>query len=146
MKKRSVIVLLIMAVITVMLFTSCGKPTLESFMNDNPELKENIEQTMTADGTQGFSVSYSGNDLILQYDIKDTNLLTEEQAKTEEAKQYLQDYMDNNTESFQALSNSILGSLRSKGAEIESVNLVVKCVYGDELLASVTYTSDPISD
>lgn len=149
MKKKSLIVFMIMAVLTAMCFTACGKsaqPTLESYLNDHPDIQASIDEQLGSDELKNITVEFKGNDMIYTYDLAGVESVTEEQAKSDEVKQKLQEGLDAQTESFKTTANSVLAAVNEDGAGIESINMVVNYVYGDEVVATGTFTSDPAGE
>lgn len=147
MKKRSLTVLMIMTVIAAMIFTACGqaKPTLESYMDEHPEIKTQISDTLAGTEAESIVIEFKGNDLIFTYDLANVAGMTEEVAKSDEMKQKAEDLLESQSENFKGTCNSVLASVRDDGTEIENVNMIVNYTYGEELIATKTYESDPVS-
>ena len=146
MKKRTIIVMMIMAVITAMCFTACGKkaaPTLESYINDHPEVKAEIDEQMGTEGLEGVSISFSGNEMIYDFDLATMQNVTEEVAKSEETKAALDQGLEAQSATFINVANTILDTLKQDGAEIETVKVTVNYKYGDELITTRTFEADP---
>ena len=146
MKKRTIIVLMIMAVITAMCFTACGKkaaPTLESYINDHPEVKSEIDEQMGTEGLQGVTIEFSGNEMIYNFDLASMQNVTEEVAKSEETKAALDQGLEAQSATFVNVANTILDTLKQDGAEIETVQVTVNYKYGDELITTRTFDADP---
>lgn len=146
MKKRTIIVLMIMAVITAMCFTACGKkaaPTLESYINDHPEVKSEIDEQMGTEGLQGVTIEFSGNEMVYNFDLASMQNVTEEVAKSEETKAALDQGLEAQSATFVNVANTILDTLKQDGAEIETVQVTVNYKYGDELITTRTFDADP---
>lgn len=146
MKKRTTIVLMIMAVLTAMCFTACGKkaaPTLESYINDHPEVKSEIDEQMGTEGLQGVTIEFSGNEMIYNFDLASMQNVTEEIAKAEETKAALDQGLEAQSATFVNVANTILDTLKQDGAEIDTVQVTVNYKYGDELITTRTFDADP---
>ncbi len=148
MKKRSLIIFMIMTVIAAMCFTACGKKqtTLESYLNDHPDIQASIDEQLGSDELKNIKVEFSGNDMIYTYDLAGVESITEEQAKSDEVKQKLQEGLDAQADNFKTTANSVLAAVNEDGAGIESINMVVNYVYGDEVVATGTFSSDPAGE
>ena len=68
MKKRTLIVFLVMAVISALCFTACGKEemTLEKYVKDNPDIQESIDSAMN---DSNVVVEITGNDISYTFDL-----------------------------------------------------------------------------
>ena len=146
MKKRTIIVLMIMAVITAMCFTACGKkaaPTLESYINDHPEVKSEIDEQMGTEGLQGVTIEFSGNEMIYNFDLASMQNVTEEVAKSEETKAALDKGLEAQSATLVNVAHTIFATLKQDGAEIETVQVTVNYKYGDELITTRTFDADP---
>lgn len=142
MKKRSFIVFMMIAVLAAMCFTACGKkaaPTLESYINDHPEVKTEVDEQLGTDAMKGVKVEFSGNDMIYTFDLANMDNITEEVAKAESTKAALDQGLEQQTETFVNVANTILDTVKKDGAEIETVRVVVNYTYGDEAITSRTY-------
>ena len=147
MKKKSLIVMLIMAVLAAMCLTACGEkepPTLESYMNDHPDMQAEIDEQLGADELKGVTVEFSGNEMIYTYDMASRGDVTEEFAKSEEAKKLLDDGLANQADAFKSTANTVLQEVRTDGTEIEKVTIVVNYVYGDYQITTATFESNPV--
>ena len=140
---------MVMAVATVMCFSACGKkeaPTLESYMNDHPEVRAEIDEKLGADEYKGVTVDFSGNDMTYNFDLANMDGMTEEYAKSDEAKKLLDEGLAGQTEAFVSTANTVLQAVRDDGAEIEKVNVIVNYNYGDTLITTASFESDPVSE
>lgn len=156
MKKKSFAVLLmIVALISAMFMTACGgskteeskePPTLESFMNENPDVLKQIEDSMASGETEGVKISVSGNDLIYSYDIAGIQDVTEEFAKSEATKESLTQALEDQGENFRQVASSIETILNEAGVEISGVQVVVNYTYGDDVIATGTFKPDPAAE
>lgn len=148
MKRKSLILFMIVAVLTTMLFTACGKEktTLESYLNDHPDIQTAIDEQLGSDELKNIKVEFSGNDMIYTYDLAGVESVTEEEAKSDDVKQKLQEGLDAQAANFKATANSVLAAVNEDGAGIESINMIVNYVYGEEVVATGTFTSDPAGE
>lgn len=148
MKKRSLIVMLIMAVLAAMCLTACGQkepPTLESYLNDHPDMKTQIDEQLGADeDLKGVTVEFSGNDLIYNCDMASRGDITEEYAKSAEAKELLDTGLSTQADAFKGTANTVLEEVRNDGTEIEQVRIIVNYNYGDYQITTATFESDPV--
>lgn len=148
MKKKSLILFMIVAVLAAMCFTACGKKqaTLESYLNDHPDIQASIDEQLGSEELQGVKVEFTGNDMIYTYDLAGVSEVTEEYAKSDEVKERLQSGLDAQADTFKNTANSVLTAVNEDGAEIDSINMVVNYVYGDEVLVTQTFASDPAGE
>ena len=147
MKKRSLIIMLIMAVLAAMCMTACGEkepPTLESYMNDHPDMQAEIDEQLGADELKGVTVEFSGNDIIYTFDLVNQDGVDEEFAKSDQAKELLDSGLESQADAFKNTANTILEEVRTDGSEIESVRVVVNYTYNGEVITSASYDSDPV--
>lgn len=148
MKKKSLIVMLIMAVLAAMCLTACGEkepPTLESYLNDHPDQKTQIDEQIGAnEELKGVTVEFSGNDIIYTYDMASREDITEEIIKSEESKQLLDQALEAQADAFKGTANSVLQEVRNDGTEIENVRIIVNYTYNGEQITTATFESDPI--
>lgn len=140
--------MLIMAVLAAMCLTACGEkepPTLESYLNDHPDQKTQIDEQLGAsEELKGVTVEFSGNDLIYTYDMASREDVTEEIAKSAETKQLLDQNLEAQADAFKGTANSILQEVRNNGSEVENIRIVVYYNYGDYQITTATFESDPL--
>ena len=148
MKKRSLIVMLVVAVLAAMCLTACGQkepPTLESYLNDHPDQKTQIDEQLGAsEELKGVTVEFSGNDMIYTCDMAIRGGITEEDAKSAEVKEMLDTGLATQADAFKGTANSVLDEVRKDGAEIEQIRIIVNYNYGDYQITSATFESDPV--
>lgn len=147
MKKRTLIVMLIMAVLAAMCMNACGEkepPSLESYMESHPEIRADIDEQLGADELKGVTVEFSGNDLVYTFDMASRGDVTEEVAKSEETKKLLDAGLANQTDAFKGTANSVLKEVRDDGAQIDNVRVIVNYTYNGEEITSATFESDPV--
>ncbi len=135
MKRKSLVLFLIMAVLTVMCFSACGKKevTLETYCQDNPEVQESIDKAMN---DSNVLVEIKGNDIIYTFDLAKMEGYNEELAKSDEITKALEDALGQASSTFGNISKSI-----EESTEIQGVSTVVKYTWGDEVLVTKTFTS-----
>ena len=137
MKRKSLAALLmIVAVLTAMLFTGCGKkatPTLEDYCKDNPEVQENIDSAMA---DSNVAVEIKGNEIIYNFDLSKADGYTEELAKSDEIKTALEGALASAGSTFGNISKSI-----EESTEISGISTTVNYLWGDELIVTKSFTS-----
>ena len=143
MKKKTLIVLMIMAVITALCFTACGggkkDKTLEDYCKDNPDVQESIDKAMT---DSNVLVEIKGNDIVYTFDLSKMDGYTEELAKSDAISKALEDALTSAASTFGGISKSI-----EETTGIEGVNTIVSYNWGDEVIVTRTFTSaDASSD
>lgn len=155
MKKRTMAVLLTAAaLISSMMMTACSsrpaepeKPaTLESFMNDNPDVKEQIDRKIAAEESSEVTVEISGNSIVYTYDLADIEDVTEEFAKSDSTKETLAAALNEHADVFRNVASSIKSILSEAGEEMDGICVIVNYVYGDESLISKTFVPDSAAE
>ena len=145
MKKRTFIVLMIMAVVAAMCFTACGKKaptTLESYVKDHPEVKEEIDEKLGTDELKGVTIDFSGNEMTYTYDISGMDNITEELAKSDTLKESLDAGLDQQSSTFVQLASTLKNSVKEDGVELETVKVTVVYTYEDYQITSRTFEAD----
>lgn len=137
MKKRILLVVfMIAAVLSAMVFTSCGSKepmTLEKYVKDNPDVESSIEE---ATGNSGVEVLIQGNDIIYNFDLSNMEQFTEESAKSDEVITALTDALAAASGTFGGISKQI-----EDATEIQGIKTTVNYTWGDEVLVTQTFTS-----
>ncbi len=136
MKKRTFIVLMIMALITALCFTACGSKeemTLEKFCADNPEVQESIDQAMA---DSNVLVEIKENAIIYTFDLSKMDGYTEELAKSDTLKETLSSALDSAAGTFGNISKSV-----EESTEIQGISTVVNYNWVDETIVTRTFTS-----
>lgn len=136
MKKRTFIVLMIMALITALCFTACGSKeemTLEKFCADNPEVQESIDQAMA---DSNVLVEIKENAIIYTFDLSKMDGYTEEIAKSDVVKENLTTALDAAAGTFGNISKSV-----EESTEIQGISTVVNYNWIDENIVTRTFTS-----
>ena len=141
MKNKKILsVLAVIAVLAMMLFTACGskaEPTLESYVNDNEEVKTELDEAVAAQDTEGMKVDIQGNDIVYTFDLASFEGLTEEQAKDDSVKTALEAALEENADAFKGVASEI-----GEKTEIKGIRVIVNYTYGDEVIASATFEPD----
>ena len=136
MKKRTLIVLMIMAVITALCFTACGSKetmTLEQYVQDNPDVQESIDSAMT---DSNVAVVIKENDISYNFDLSKMDGYTEELAKSDAIISALDDALAAAGGTFGGICKSI-----EESTEITGITTTVNYTWEDEVLVSKTFTS-----
>lgn len=138
MKKRTFIVLMIMALIASLCFTACGKKggkaeTLESYCKDNPEVQSQIDQAMADSNVK---VEIKDNEIIYTFDLSTMEGFTEEAAKSDAVKSALENALTQAGGTFGNISKNI-----EESTEITGVTTTVNYTWGDEVLVTKSFTS-----
>ena len=135
MKKRTLIVLMIMAVITAFCFTACSKEpmTLEKYVKDNPDVQESIDSAMN---DSNVLVEIKENDISYTFDLSKMEGYTEELAKSDEIVSALEQALGAAGATFGGICKSL-----EESTEITGITTTVNYTWADEVLVTKTFTS-----
>lgn len=136
MKKRTLIVLMIMAVITAFCFTACGSKepmTLEKYVKDNPDVQESIDSAMN---DSNVLVEIKENDISYTFDLSKMEGYTEELAKSDEIVSALEQALGAAGTTFGGICKSL-----EESTEITGITTTVNYTWADEVLVTKTFTS-----
>ena len=136
MKKRTLVVLLIMAVITALCFTACGSKetmTLEKYVQDNPDVQESIDSAMA---DSNVAVVIKENDISYNFDLSKMDGYTEELAKSDAIISALDDALAAAGGTFGGICKSL-----EESTEISGITTTVNYSWEDEVLVTKTFTS-----
>lgn len=136
MKKRTLIVLMIMAVITALCFTACGSKetmTLEKYVQDNPDVQESIDSAMS---DSNVAVVIKENDISYNFDLSKMDGYTEELAKSDAIISALDDALTAAGGTFGGICKSL-----EESTEISGITTTVNYSWEDEVLVTKTFTS-----
>ena len=136
MKKRTLIVFLILAVITAFCFTACGSKetmTLEKYVQDNPDVQESIDSAMT---DSNVAVVIKENDISYNFDLSKMDGYTEELAKSDAIISALDDALAAAGGTFGGICKSL-----EESTEISGITTTVNYSWEDEVLVTKTFTS-----
>lgn len=135
-KRKSLYMILLGLVLTLgMLFTSCAeKPgTIEELVNSNDEVQEQIK---TAAESAGMTVEVKSNEIIYSYDLASIEGVSEDALRDEAMIKALQSSLDDQKITFAKLCKNLEAE-----TEISGVTATVNFTYGDEVLATQTFSS-----
>ena len=136
MKKRTLIVLMIMAVITALCFTACSSKetmTLEKYVQDNPDVQESIDSAMA---DSNVAVVIKENDISYNFDLSKMDGYTEELAKSDAIISALDDALAAAGGTFGGICKSL-----EESTEISGITTTVNYSWEDEVLVTKTFTS-----
>jgi len=136
MKKRTLIVLLVMAVISALCFTACGGKetmTLEKYVKDNPDIQESIDSAMN---DSNVVVEIKENDISYTFDLSKMDGYTEELAKSEEIVKALDEALGAAGSTFGGIAKTL-----EEKTEITGITTTVNYTWGDEQLVTKTFSS-----
>ena len=141
MKKKILFVLLAMLVGMTMLMTACGSGstaeeepmTLEKYVQGDEQVQQSIDQAMA---DSNVLVEIKENSIIYTFDLANMDGYTEELVHTDEIKAALQSALDAAGDTFGGIAKSI-----EDESGIAGITTVVNYTWGDELIASKTFTS-----
>ena len=135
MKKRTLVVLLIMAVITALCFSGCSKEpmTLEKYVQDNPDVQESIDSAMN---DSNVLVEIKENDISYTFDLSKMEGYTEDLAKSDEIISALEQALGAAGTTFGGICKSL-----EESTEITGITTTVNYTWEDEVLVTKTFTS-----
>ena len=136
MKKRTLIVFLILAVITAFCFTACGSKepmTLEKYVGENPEVQGSIE---SASAGSNVEVLVKDNEILYNFDLSTTEGYTEEIAKSEELAASLEQALSSAGATFGGISKTL-----EESSGIKGITTTVNYMWKDEVIYSKSFTS-----
>jgi len=136
MKKRTLIVFLVMAVISALCFTACGGKetmTLEKYVKDNPDIQESIDSAMN---DSNVVVEIKGNDISYTFDLSKMDGYTEELAKSDAIVKALDEALGAAGGTFGGIAKSI-----EEQTKITGITTTVTYTWGDEPLVTKTFSS-----
>lgn len=107
--------------------------TLEDFVKNNETARQQILQS--TDGTS-VKVAVKDNTLVYTYDLSTNDDMSEDDAKSDELKQVLEENLDSNDKRFIELCGGLEQDTGIKGISVEVIY-----AYGDDILLSRQYTS-----
>lgn len=135
-KRKSLYMILLSMVLTLgMLLTSCAeKPgNIEELVSSDEDIQQEIQ---SAAENAGMTVEIKGNEIIYSYDLASVEGATEEALKDEAMIKTLQSALDDQKSIFSKLCKDI-----ETETEISGVTATVNYTYGDEVLATQTFSS-----
>lgn len=147
MKKRISLLLLAVLAVTSVLASSCGlagsgeseEPvTLEQFVEGNEDVRETIAGAME---DSNVLVEIQGNDIIYSFDLSSVEGYTEEIAKSDLVLNALESVLDEGGSVFGNLAKDL-----EDATGILGIRATLNYTWGDEVLATRTYTSQDAVD
>ena len=135
-KRRNIYIAIIgMIVLLCAAFTSCAsKPSsLEELLNSNADVQQEIQ---SAAEEAGMTVEVKGNAITYSDDLAGMEGATEEAIKDKVMIDNLQTALDSQGEQFGGMCKKL-----EEETEITGISATVNYTYGDEVLATKTYTS-----
>ena len=136
MKRKLIIALLLtMAMALSIMFPSCAKKasTLEEVIKSNTDISEQIQSTAEQ---ANMEVTIEKNTVNFKFDLSKTDGASEETVKDPVVQETLVQALDAMKPNFAQLCKSI-----EDETEISGVEMVVSITFGDEVLATQTFTS-----
>ena len=135
MKKRTLVVVMIMAILTVLCFAGCSKEpmTLEKYAKDNPDVQESIDKAMS---DSNVVVEIKENDIAYTFDLSKMEGYTEELAKSDSIISALDQALGAAGETFGGICKSL-----EESTEITGITTTVNYTWEDEVLVTKTFTS-----
>lgn len=140
MKKNNKMMTLIGLVMVVMMLASCGSNksgSLESYMSDNSDIKEQMDTSVDALKEQNIEVKVQDNDIVCNYDISGIDGVNEETIKNEEVVKMLEESIDKHSDTFKELAANM-----AENTGIKDVHVIVNYCFNDEVIVSRTFTSE----
>jgi len=138
--KRILAILIAITMAAAMLLTGCGKKdeaTLESYVNDNEEVKEQLDEAVSSNEQNGLKIEIQGNDIVYTFDLSAVDGFTDELAKDSAVKEQLEKGMEEHAEDFKKVASEMTSTTELKG-----IRVIVNYVYKDEVIATGTYEAD----
>ena len=139
-EKRLLLILTAIAMAAVMLLTACGskkETTLESYVNDNEDVKTQLEEAVSANEQNGIKIEIQGNDIVYTFDLAALGGFSEELAKDASVKEALEAGMEENADDFKKVASEMTST-----TGVEGIKVIVNYVYNDEVVATSTYEAD----
>lgn len=145
MKKRSLLSIIMVIMLASALFTACGgkgssseggnagTDTLENYAKNNKEVQESIDK---ATSDSDVEVSIKGNEVTYSYELSKMDGFTEDVAKDESVVKSLQTALDNAGPTFGGIAKTL-----EEATGIKGIKVTVNYTYGDDVIATMTYTS-----
>lgn len=118
-----------------LLLSACvSKPeSLEELISSNEEIEAQVQE---AAQDAGMTVEITGNVVTYSYDLSSIEGATEEALKDEEMIKTLQSALDSQKSVFTEMCKKL-----EEESEISGISATVNYTYGDEVLATQTFTS-----
>lgn len=137
--KRILAIIIAITMAAAMLLTGCGKKevTLESYLNDNEEVKAQLDDALSSNEQSGLNIEIKGNDIIYSFDLSSVEGLTDELAQDSAVKEALEAGMEEHADDFKKVATQMAST-----TELSGIRVIVNYMYKDEVLATGTYEAD----
>lgn len=138
--KRFFVTLLTIVTACSLMLTACGSKepaTLEESIAKDTEVQEEFNEVVASAEEQGVKVEVKGNEIVYTFDITGMDGLTEELATSDELKTTLTEAMNAQADTFKDIAANL-----SEETGISGISVVVNYMYGDEMIATGTFTPD----
>lgn len=136
-KKISIILIAVLC----LAFAACGKApeTLEEFMNQNPDIQQDVEKSVAA--TDGLSVEVSANNITYRYDMSNLEGITEDSIKTDDVTKALSDALSSAGDTYKDVCSGL-----EESTKISGITCTVEYCFKDEVLVSGTFDANGVVD
>lgn len=140
MKKKTLLLMLILAVFSTMIFTACGgSKSLEQYVADNPEMQESIDSAKEGSNVE---IKIEGNEITYIFDLSKMDGYSEDIVKDEEVISSLETSLISSGPTFGGISKQLEEQTKVKG-----ITTTVNYTWEDEVLITKSFTSaDAIED
>ena len=134
-KKISIILIAILC----LALAACGNApeTLEEYMDQNPEVQQDVEESVAA--TDGLSVEVSDNNITYRYDISQLAGITEDSVKSSDVKDALSDSLASAADTYKDVCAGL-----EESTDVSGITCTVEYCFKDEVLASSTFDADGV--
>lgn len=140
MKKKTLLLMLILAVFSTMVLTACGgSKSLEQYVADNPEMQESIDSAKEGSNVE---IKIEGNEITYIFDLSKMDGYSEDIVKDEEVISSLETSLISSGPTFGGISKQLEEQTKVKG-----ITTTVNYTWEDEVLITKSFTSaDAIED
>lgn len=134
-KKISIILIAVLC----LAFAACSKApeTLEEFMNQNPDIQQDVEESVSA--TDGLSVEVKGNNITYRYDMSKLEGITEESIKTDDVKKALTDSLASAGDTYKDVCSGL-----EESTKVSGITCTVEYCFKDEVLVNSTFDANGV--
>ena len=137
--KKILTAVMAIVMMSALFLTACGSKTttLESYVNDNSDVREQLDKALGSAEDQGVKVDIQGNDIIYTFALASLDGITEEIAKSDEIKSAFEEAMDGQADAFKSVASQMV-----EATGIEGIRVIVNYTYEDEVVATGTFEAD----
>lgn len=130
---------IILIAVLCLALAACGKApeTLEEFLNQNPEVQQDVEESVAA--TDGLSVEVSANNITYRYDISKLEGITEDAVKSGEVKEALGKSLSSAADTYKDVCSGL-----EESTKVSEITCTVEYCFKDDVLVSSTFNSNGI--